>query len=300
MNRAAQLKTVRDLVRFAVSRFNAKGLSFGHGSHNAFDEAVYLVLFALHLPLDRLDPFLDARVLSDEKKHVLDLIEQRESGVPAAYLTREAWLGDYRFYVDQRTIIPRSLIAELLFEGLDPWISAPAEVGRVLDLCTGSGCLAIIAADVFPNAQVDAIDISTDALAVAAINVENYGLGDRIRLIESNLFEQLGRERYDLILCNPPYVNSDSMRRLPDEYRNEPALALDGGTDGMDLIRTIIKDAPARLHKRKDSCLVLEIGHELPHFEAAFPRLPYVALSTSAGDDHVVHLSAAAMRTIEP
>jgi ribosomal protein L3 glutamine methyltransferase len=291
-----QLRTVRDVLRFAVTRFAEKGLSFGHGSQTAFDEAVYLILNCLGLPLDQLDPFLDARLLDDELERVLALIEQRAGGVPAAYLTHEAWLGDYRFYVDHRTIIPRSLIAELLFEGLDPWVETPMEVTRVLDLCTGSGCLAIIAADVFPNAAIDAIDISADALAVAAINVTSYGLSERIRLIESDLFGALERERYDVILCNPPYVNQQSMEQLPPEYRREPVLALAGGSDGMDLVRRILAAGASRLTRKRDACLVLEIGHELRNFDAAFPRLSYTGLSTSAGDQQVLHLSASVLK----
>jgi ribosomal protein L3 glutamine methyltransferase len=290
-----QLKTLRDLLRYAVTRFGEERLFFGQGSQSAFDEAAYLLLNALHLPIDQLEPFLDARLLSDEIGALLKRIEARAAGMPAAYLTKEAWLGDYRFYVDQRTIIPRSYIAELLFEGLAPFIEAPRRVKRVLDLCTGSGCLAIIAADVFPEARVDAIDVSADALEVAKINVATYHLEKRIRLIESDLFSALGRERYDVIICNPPYVNQASMQNLPIEYRHEPALALAGGADGMDTIRSILSGASARLTRQRDACLVLEIGHEKEHFEAAFNALEYTSLSTSGGDDQVIHVSAHAL-----
>lgn len=285
-----RLRTVRDLLRFAVSRFGEHGLHFGHGNANAWDEAVYLVLHTLHLPPDRLEPFLDARLTDPERDAVLHVIRRRvEERLPAAYLTGEAWLGDYRFTIDQRVIVPRSFIAELLFEGLEPWVDDPADVGRVLDLCTGSACLAIIAAELFPNAEVDAVDLSPDALAVAAINVEHYRLTDRVRLIESNLFDDLdekfGAQQYDLILSNPPYVNDASMAALPDEYRREPKLALAGGSDGLDLVRRILAQAAA--HLKPGGLLVVEVGHERHHVEAAFPELPCTWLSTSAGDDMV-------------
>jgi ribosomal protein L3 glutamine methyltransferase len=290
-----QLKTLRDLLRYAVTRFGQERLYFGQGSQSAFDEAVYLLLNGLHLPIDQLEPFLDARLLTEEISTLLKRIEARADGMPAAYLTQEAWLGDYRFYVDQRCIIPRSFIAELLYEGLAPLIEAPRRVKRVLDLCTGSGCLAIIAADVFPEAKVDAIDISAEALEVARINVAAYQLESRVRLIESDLFSALGRERYDLIICNPPYVNQHSMQVLPVEYRHEPTLALAGGDDGMDTIRRILSGAAARLTRQRDACLVLEIGHEKEHFDNAFGELAYTALTTSGGDEQVLHLSALAL-----
>ncbi len=288
--------TIRDLLRYAVSRFNEAGLFFGHGSANAWDEAVHLVLHRLHLPLDRLDPFLDARLTPKEKRAVLAVIARRvEERVPAAYLTGEAWLGDYRFAVDPRVIVPRSYIAELLFEHLAPWIATPEQVGSVLDLCTGSACLAIIAADAFPNAHVDAVDLSQDALAVARINVDGYGLGERIALIESDLFDGLDGRRYDLIFSNPPYVNDRSMALLPDEYRREPRMALAGGPDGLDLVRRILEAAPRML--TTDGLLVVEVGHERAHVEAAFPRLPLTWLSTSGGDDAVFAVRATDLAT---
>jgi len=285
-----RLRTVRDILRFAVSRFGEHRLHFGHGNSNAWDEAVYLVLHTLHLPPDRLEAFLDARLTDLERAALLHLIQRRvEERIPAAYLTGEAWLGDYRFTIDQRVIVPRSFIAELLFEGLEPWIDDPADVGRVLDLCTGSACLAIIAADLFSNAEVDAVDLSPDALAVATINVEQYRLSERVRLVESNLFDdldrQFGTQQYDLILSNPPYVNDASMAVLPDEYRREPKLALAGGSDGLDLVRCILAQAAA--HLKPGGLLVVEVGHERHHVESAFPELPCTWLSTSAGDDMV-------------
>lgn len=283
--------TIRDFLRHAVSRFNEAGLFFGHGSANAWDEAVHLVLHRLHLPLDKLDPFIDARLTANEKRTVLDVISRRiEERVPAAYLTGEAWLGDYRFKVDPRVIVPRSFIAELLFEHLAPWIASPGDVGRVLDLGTGSGCLAIIAADAFQNARVDAVDLSRDALEVARINVDGYGLSERIELIESDLCDGLDGRRYDLIVSNPPYVNDQSMTLLPEEYRREPRMALAGGPDGLDLVRRILDAAPHML--TADGLLVVEVGHERLHVEAAFPRLPITWLATSGGDDAVFALRA--------
>ena len=291
-----ELSTVRDLLRYAVSRFNEAGLFFGHGSASAWDEAVHLVLHRLRLPLDKLEPFLDARLTAQERRVVLDVIARRvDERMPAAYLTGEAWLGDYRFKVDPRVIVPRSFIAELLFERLAPWIATPDDIGRVLDLCTGSACLAIIAADAFPNARVDAADLSRDALEVARINVDDYGLAERVELIESDLFERLDGRRYDLIVTNPPYVNDTSMGLLPEEYRREPRIALAGGADGLDLVRRILNAASRML--TADGLLVVEVGHERPHVEAAFPRLPITWLSTSGGDDAVFAVRAAELAT---
>lgn len=289
------LVTVRDLLRFAVSRFTEARLFFGHGSVDAWDEAVYLVLHRLHLPLDRLEPFIDARVTAGERRAVLKTIADRvESRVPAAYLTGEAWLGDYRFAVDPRVIVPRSFIAELLFERLSPWIAEPDAVTSVLDLCTGSGCLAIIAADVFPDARVDAVDLSDDALDVARQNIAEHGVVDRVRPIASDLYDALPDGRYDLIVSNPPYVNDASMAALPAEYRHEPAMALAGGADGMDLVRRIVAGAAERLTEQ--GLLVVEVGHERAHVEAAFPDLVVTWLATSGGDDAVFAVEAAALR----
>lgn len=287
----SHLRSVRDLVRFGVSAFGRAGLSFGHGSDNAFDEAVYLVLSSLKLPLDRIEPFWDAHLTRAEVATVLDVLERRCRGTPAAYLTGEAWLGPYRFTVDERVIVPRSLIAESLLEGLEPWIPDPDRVRRILDLCTGSGCLAILAAHAFPAASVDAVDISPDALAVAEINVTEHGLSERVRLIASDLYAELAGQRYDLIISNPPYVNDESMAHLPAEYRAEPDLALRGGPDGLDLVDRILAGAPAALSARPEGILVVEIGHEREHFERRYPRLSPTWLSTSAGDDSVFMVS---------
>lgn len=284
-----ELSTLRDLMRFAVSRFNEAGIFFGHGSDNAWDEAAYLLLHSLHLPVDQLDPYMDARLTSDERTAVLNIIRRRiTERLPAAYLTKEAWLGDFRFYVDERVIVPRSHIAELLREQLSPWVNDPWAVGRVLDMCTGSGCLAILAADAFPEAAVDAVDLSPDALAVARINVEDYGLGERIRLLQSDAFSAIPAEKYDVIISNPPYVNAESMAGLPEEYRREPEMALASGEDGLDFVRVLLKEAAQ--HLNPDGILVVEIGHNKDELERAFPRLSFVWLDTSAGDRFVFML----------
>ncbi len=285
-------QTLRDLLRHAVTRFNTEGLFFGHGSSNAYDEAAYLLLHTLKLPIDKLDPFLDARLLPDEISALLKVIERRAvNRVPAAYITNEAWLGDFNFYVDERVIVPRSFIAELIPEQFQPWVQDPWGVSDVLELCTGSGCLAILLADAFPHAQIDAVDLSPDALAVAHRNVEDYQLQERITLIESDLYAKLPKGKtYDLIVTNPPYVNSESMRSLPAEYRAEPQMALAGGDDGMDLVRTIVAGAKARLNP--GGVLVVEIGNEFPYAEAAFADYELTWLSTSAGDEQVFLLTA--------
>jgi ribosomal protein L3 glutamine methyltransferase len=281
-----ELETVRDWVRYAVSRFNAGRVFFGHGMASAYDEAVYLILHALHLPPDRLEPFLDARVTHAERGGLSALIERRVSErIPAAYLTHEAWLDGFRFYVDERVLIPRSYIAQLIPDALDPWLPDRTAVQSALDLCTGSGCLAIVLAHHYPNADVDAVDISSDALSVALRNVADYGLKDRVNLIRSDLWSNLNEKTYDLIISNPPYVTAMSMEELPDEYRHEPALALAGGDDGLDAVRTIIDRAASFLNPR--GLLLVEVGHNRGAAEAAFARLPFTWLNTGEGDDSV-------------
>jgi ribosomal protein L3 glutamine methyltransferase len=283
--------TPRDLLRYAVTRFNAAKLFFGHGSAEAFDEAAYLVLHTLKLPLDRLDPFLDAKLLPEEVLQVLAVIERRTSErVPAAYITNEAWLGTYAFYVDERVLVPRSFIAELIPNFFSPWVSDPFAVENVLELCTGSGCLAIMMADAFPNAVVDAVDISQDALAVAERNIRDYKLEGRVNPIASDLYENVPFKKYDLIVTNPPYVNADSMAKLPPEYLREPQIALHGGLDGMDLVRKIVAGAAERL--TPEGILVVEIGNEAEYAEAAFGHLGLTWLTTSAGDEAVFLLTA--------
>jgi ribosomal protein L3 glutamine methyltransferase len=292
-----ELSTLRDLLRFSVSRFNEAALFFGHGSDNAWDEAAYLLLHTLHLPLDRLEPFLDARLTRAERAAALRIIERRlVERLPAAYLTQEAWLGEHRFYVDQRVIVPRSFIAELLNEQLSPWIEDPWAIDSVLDLCTGSGCLGVLAALAFPNATLDAADISTDALAVARRNVDDYGLATRLQLVQSNAFSALKDRRYDLIISNPPYVNAQAMAALPEEYRREPQLALASGEDGLDLVRQILRQAGE--HLKPGGLLVVEIGHNRTELEAAFPSTPFTWLDTAAGDQYVFLLHKDALSTI--
>ncbi|MFC5512876.1 50S ribosomal protein L3 N(5)-glutamine methyltransferase [Massilia jejuensis] len=283
--------TPRDLLRYAVTRFNAAKLFFGHGSAEAYDEAAYLVLHTLKLPLDRLDPFLDAKLLPEEVLQVLSVIERRTvERVPAAYITNEAWLGTYAFYVDERVLVPRSFIAELIPNWFSPWVADPYAVENVLELCTGSGCLAIMLADVYQNAVVDAVDISKDALAVAERNIRDYKLEGRVNPIESDLYENVPFKKYDLIVTNPPYVNADSMARLPPEYQREPQIALHGGADGMDLVRKIVAGAAERL--TPEGILVVEIGNEADYAEAAFGHLGLTWLTTSAGDEAVFLLTA--------
>ena len=283
------LHTVRDYLRFAVSRFYQAKLFFGHGSSDAYDEAVYLILHTLHLPVDTLAPFLEAHLTDIERAEVLSIIQRRvEQRIPAAYLTQEAFLVEYRFYVDERVIVPRSFISELLRSQLSPWITEPEAIASVLDLCTGSACLAILCADAFPNAQVDAVDLSPDALEVAARNVSDYELAARINLIESDLFTKLTGRQYDLIISNPPYVDAESVATLPQEYLHEPKLSLGSGNDGLDATRTILKYAAE--HLTNDGILIVEIGHNRDMLEAAYPHLPFTWLDVAAGDQFVFML----------
>ena len=276
---ADELLTVRDWMRWAVSRFNESKLFFGHGTDSAWDEAAWLILATLHLPRDTLQPWLDARLTHTERLAILNVLQQRIARrLPAAYLVQEAWLGEFRFYIDERVIVPRSYFAELLEVGFSPWIENPDEVTAVLDLCTGSGCLAILMAHVFENAQVDAIDISPDALAVARRNIDDYKLNERVHAIESDLFAAAKKKRYDLILSNPPYVTSAAMAALPPEYRHEPALALAAGEDGLDVVRRIL--AQARRHLNPGGIIAIEVGHNRDLVDAAFPDLTTTWLDT--------------------
>lgn len=281
--------TLIDIVTAQSARLKMAGVSFGHGTGNAFDESAWLVLWALGLPLGALEAAARNELSAEEQATAEALITKRiDTRRPAAYLTGEAWLQNVAFHVDERTLVPRSFIAELLADGeaagtLDAWLSDRTH--RVLDLCTGGASLAVIAAMAYPEVVIDAADISGEALAVARINVDKHGLSQRITLLQSDLLSTV-RGPYDLILCNPPYVNSQSMQALPPEYRAEPAIALAGGEDGMDFIRPILREAPA--HMTADAVLVLEIGNERPHFEHAFRRLEVAWLETSAGDDQVL------------
>jgi len=288
--------TLIDLITAQSARLKQAGVSFGHGTGNAFDEAAWLVLWALGMDLDALEAKAQQPLTPAEQAKAEALVTKRiETRQPAAYLTREAWLQNVPFYVDERAIVPRSFIAELLADGegsgtLDAWLSEKTH--QLLDLCTGNGSLAVIAAMAYPEVTVDAADISADALAVARINVDRHQLAQRISLLQSDLLAAV-RGPYDLILCNPPYVNTQSMQALPAEYRAEPALALAGGDDGMDLIRRILRDATK--HMTVDAVLLLEIGHERAHFEHAFRRLEVAWLETSAGDDQVLLVTREAL-----
>lgn len=278
------LLTVGEFIRAATRRMQRARLRFGHGTHNAHDEAVLLTLHVLKLCFESLRGVVDRRLSATERARLESLLERRISTrVPAPYLTHEAWLGAFRFYVDRRVIVPRSFIAELLRAGLEPWL--PPRVRSALDLCTGSGCLAVLLAKRFPAAQVDASDLSADALAVARRNVARYRLGRRVRLVRSDLFAQLRGRRFDLIVSNPPYVKAASMRTLPPEYRHEPRAALAGGADGLDFVRRIL--AAAHAHLAPGGLLVCEIGHNRRALEKAFPSLPFLWLETSAGPGHV-------------
>ena len=290
---------VLELIERSSARLEKAGVSFGHGTTNAFDEAAWLVLWRLGMPLDTLDDVAEQLLSAEQCAAVEALVAQRIAArQPAAYLTGEAWLQGVPFFVDARTIVPRSLIAEVLCEGtLDAWLEAgqeprpetdEARAPRVLDLCTGNGSLAVLAALCWPQAQVEGTDLSAEALAVAQRNVQRHALEARVTLRQGDGLAA-ARGPYDLILCNPPYVNRASMQTLPPEYRAEPALALDGGLDGMDFVRPLLAQAAA--HLRPDGVLVLEIGHERAHFEAAFPTLSPLWLSTSAGDDQVLLLT---------
>lgn len=284
--------TILELIEQSAARLEAAGVSYGHGTTNAFDEAAWLVLWRLGLPVDDLDSVENQPVTQDKQALVATLLEARiASRKPAAYLTQEAWLQGVPFYVDERAIVPRSFIAELLVDGgIDYWLRE--ETSTVLDLCTGNGSLAVLAAMVYPDVQVTGADISPDALAVARINVDKHQLQQRITLVESDGLAQLAGP-FDLILCNPPYVNSQSMAALPAEYQAEPVLALAGGTDGMNFIRSLLKNAAAKMTAY--AVLVLEIGNEREYFEAAFPALEVVWLETSAGEDQVLLVTREAL-----
>jgi ribosomal protein L3 glutamine methyltransferase len=291
--------TPRQLIAAAARRFRSARLAYGHGTLNADDEAAWLMVHALDCPFEELAARLDQPVSAKTAQRAQLLFERRISErIPAAYLTHEAWLGEYRFYVDERVIVPRSYIAELLQSRLQPWLKPRQSPQTVLDLCTGSGCLAIVAAHTFPNAQVDGVDISSPALAVARRNVREHRLTQRLQLIRSDLFNELDGKRYDLILSNPPYVREPVMRKLPAEYLKEPALALHGGSDGLDLVRRILAEAAA--HLAPQGWLVLEVGHARARVERAFPEMPMIWAETSGGDDCVLLLQKAALTALPP
>jgi len=300
---ARELVTLRDCLRYACTRFEAAGIAYGQGTDNAWDEAAWLVLWALHLPPDQLEPFLEARLTLRERRVVLELVDRRcRERIPTAYLTGEAWLRGLRFQADARALVPRSLIAEALQETLPAWL-ADRMPETILDLCTGGGSLAVFAAHCFPQARVDATDLSEEALALARANVELHRMSERIALFQGDLFEGLATRSpgaepgpatpYDLILCNPPYVSAARMAALPAEFRAEPELALAGGQDGMDFVRELLQQAASVL--QPNGVLVLEIGNEIEHFQHAFPQLSVVGMETSAGDEQVLLITREAL-----
>jgi ribosomal protein L3 glutamine methyltransferase len=290
-----ELFTIRDWIRFAVSQFEASDVFYGHGTDNAYDEAVWLIMSALHLPMDTLNNFLDARITTTERTKLASFIEQRiTKHTPTAYLVKEAWLQGLKFYVDERVLIPRSFIAELLNNDLStgdlsPWIEFPEMIESAADICTGSGCLGILLASVFPNAAIDVIDISQDAIDVANINIANYGLEDQITAIKSDMFSALKGKKYDVIISNPPYVDASSMAALPAEYQNEPQLALGSGVAGLDHTHTILREAANYLSD--DGILIVEIGHNREALEAAYPNIVFTWLETSSGNEFVFLLT---------
>lgn len=284
-----ELSSIRDWLRYAVSQFEDSDVFFGHGTSNAYDEAVWLIFGFLHLPHDTIENFLDAHLTSKEKKDLSFLIEKRiNDKIPTAYLLNEAWLRDYKFYVDERVIVPRSLIAESLSENLYPWIDDPEKIYSALDLCTGSGCLGIMMAHSFQNAMIDLVDLSEKALQVAEINVNHYGLHDRIELIQSDLFNGLEGKKYDLIISNPPYVNQTSVDSFPMEFLKEPSMALGSGEDGLDHTIRIIHEAKQYLND--DGMLIVEIGHNKEILLKKFPKLQFQWLDVSLGNDFVFML----------
>ena len=284
-----ELSSIRDWLRYAVSQFEDSDVFFGHGTSNAYDEAVWLIFGFLHLPHDTIENFLDAHLTSEEKKDLSFLIEKRiNDKIPTAYLLNEAWLRDYKFYVDERVIVPRSLIAESLSENLYPWIDDPEKIYSALDLCTGSGCLGIMMAHSFQNAMIDLVDLSEKALQVAEINVNHYGLHDRIELIQSDLFNGLEGKKYDLIISNPPYVNQTSVDSFPMEFLKEPSMALGSGEDGLDHTIRIIHEAKQYLND--DGMLIVEIGHNKEILLKKFPKLQFQWLDVSLGNDFVFML----------
>lgn len=294
-----ELSTIRDWIRYAVSQFEVSDIFYGHGADNSYDEAIWLIMSGLHLPMDTLENFLDANITSTERDHLANLIEQRVTNhTPTAYLVKEAWLHDFKFYVDERVLVPRSFIAELLLDdSLTPWIEFPEMVESAADLCAGSGCLGILLAHAFPDATVDVIDISPDAIDVSNINIANYGLEEQVTAIQSDMFTALAGKTYDVLISNPPYVDAPSMAVLPTEYRNEPQLALGSGTDGLDHTHTILREAANYL--TDEGVLIVEIGHNREALLEAYPAVPFVWLDTSAGDQFVFLLTKAQLLATE-
>lgn len=289
-----ELLTIRDWIRFAVSEFEASTIFFGHGTDNAYDEAVWLVMGALHLPLDTVENFLDARLITSEREKLAAFIEARVTKhTPTAYLLKEAWLQGFKFYVDERVLIPRSFIAELFVHDLSPWIEYPEMIASAADICTGSGCLGILLANSFPNAAIDVVDISQDAIDVCNINIQNYGLQDQVTAVKSDMFSALAGKTYDVMISNPPYVDAPSMATLPKEYQNEPQLALGSGDAGLDHTHTLLREAAQ--HLNDGGLLIVEIGHNRDALEAAYPHVAFNWLEVSSGDQFVFLLTKEAL-----
>jgi len=293
-----ELKTIRDLMRWGASCFKQAGLSFGHGTDNVFDEALVLVSHALHLPFQFPEHYLAAHVTAEERDAALALIQQRiETRKPAAYLTHEAWFAGLPFYVDERVLVPRSPLAERIEQGFEPWLQSDA-IERVLDLCTGSGCIAVACAAHFENAHVDAVDICDDALTIARRNVERHDLQDWVQVIKSDLFEAVELRRYQLIISNPPYVSAEEMQQLPDEYRHEPEIGLVAGSEGLDVVIRIL--AQAASHLEADGILVVEVGNSRELLSASFPGVPFLWLEFERGGHGVFLLDAQQVQQYQP
>ena len=292
------LISILDYIRWGASRFNAAELFFGHGTDNALDEAAHLVLAALHLPPDLSDAYRACRLTEEERVSILGLFERRiRERIPAAYLTHQAWFAGLEFYVDESVLVPRSPLAELVETGFGPWVE-PETLARVLDLCTGSGCIGIAAAVYLPDADVDLADVSPAALAVAARNLAAHGLEDRVRAIQSDLFAGLEGQRYDLIVSNPPYVSAAELATLPPEYHREPRLGLAGGESGLDLVLRILHEAPT--HLTEDGVLILEVGMTAPALEALFPEIPFMWIEFERGGEGVFLLDRARLLEFQP
>ena len=295
---AEQLFTLKDCIRWAVSRFNEAELFYGHGMSSALDEAVYLCLYALHLPHDFSADYFDTRLTQEEKIQVIQLLQQRiEARKPAAYLTHEAWFAGLKFYVDDRVLVPRSPIAELIEQQFETWIEAE-QVDSILDLCTGSGCIAIACAYAFDWADVDAVDISPGALQIAQRNVDEHELQDRVSVIESDLFSAVPPRKYDIIVSNPPYVDAEDMSDLPDEYLHEPELGLAAGVDGLDLVVPMLQQA--REYLTDQGILVVEVGNSQHALQEQFPQLPFYWLDFERGGEGVFLLTAEQLEEFFP
>ena len=292
-----ELVTIKDFIRWGYCQLNQADVYYGHGTDNAMDEIFMLVMASLHLQPEEADKFLDCRLTADEKETLAQRLDKRISlRIPTAYLTHEAWFAGLPFYVDERVLIPRSPLAELIDAQFTPWID-PEQVHRILDLCTGSACIAIACAYAFPGVQVDAADISDDALDVAKTNIGRHALGEQVEAIQSDLMDDLAGRHYDIIVCNPPYVSSEEMQTLPQEYLHEPKMALQSGQDGLDIVKKILRDAGA--HLSPNGILIVEVGNSQPALVNAFPDMPFLWLEFSRGGDGVFLLTAEQLQSYQ-